>query len=291
MKGAQTSKRRRSRRYGGTFRRSYTEDTNSGGGFRSSSLLGKEDHPLRDNHMGFTSTDVRHGFIRKVYAIVFLQLALTFGLILPFAFSKTLRRISHKMSYLMLVFWCLSLVILIALACGPQSLRRKFPLNIGLLLCFTVLFALSIAFTIGAAYERYSGWIVVFAMVTTLAISALFTVFAMQTRIDMTRWGGILFLLFIAFYVLAVGWAIMAVVFVRDKETFNIMEIVVASLGVLVFIGLLMYDTQLLLGGNHKYAISPEDYVMGAIAIYLDIINIFLLLLRIFAAAKGLSDS
>ena len=42
----------------------------------------------------------------------------------------------------------------------------------------------------------------------------------------------------------------------------------------------------MMMGGNHKYSISPEEYIFAAIAIYLDILNIFLYILRILGAAK-----
>ena len=38
----------------------------------------------------------------------------------------------------------------------------------------------------------------------------------------------------------------------------------------------------MMIGGDHKYAISPEEYIFAALAIYLDIINIFMYLLRSF---------
>ena len=36
----------------------------------------------------------------------------------------------------------------------------------------------------------------------------------------------------------------------------------------------------MMIGGDHKYSISPEEYIFAALAIYLDIINIFMYLLR-----------
>ena len=38
--------------------------------------------------------------------------------------------------------------------------------------------------------------------------------------------------------------------------------------------------------GGHKFAISPEEYVFAAIAIYLDILNLFLNILMLMAIAK-----
>jgi len=37
----------------------------------------------------------------------------------------------------------------------------------------------------------------------------------------------------------------------------------------------LVFDTQLMLGGKHKYALSPEEYIFAALNLYLDIVNIF----------------
>lgn len=43
----------------------------------------------------------------------------------------------------------------------------------------------------------------------------------------------------------------------------------------------------MMMGGNHKYAMSPEEYILGAIALYLDIINLLLHILRILGASKN----
>ncbi|KAG2465125.1 PEX1 factor, partial [Polypterus senegalus] len=48
----------------------------------------------------------------------------------------------------------------------------------------------------------------------------------------------------------------------------------------------LVLDTQLMLGGKHKYSISPEEYIFAALNLYLDIINLFLFLLRIIGMSQ-----
>ena len=57
--------------------------------------------------------------------------------------------------------------------------------------------------------------------------------------------------------------------------------------GAVVFSLYLVYDTQLLMGGKHKYSISPEEYVFAALSIYLDVINIFLYILMIVGGARS----
>jgi len=71
-------------------------------------------------------------------------------------------------------------------------------------------------------------------------------------------------------------------IFIRTK----IMHIIYASLGAGIFAMYLVFDTQIMMGGKHKYSISPEDYIMAALNLYVDIINLFLMILRLVGAAK-----
>ena len=57
--------------------------------------------------------------------------------------------------------------------------------------------------------------------------------------------------------------------------------------GALVFMVYIVYDTQLMIGGKHKYSLDPEEYVFAALNLYLDIINLFLYLLSIIGASKN----
>ncbi|KAI8425983.1 hypothetical protein MSG28_004967 [Choristoneura fumiferana] len=50
------------------------------------------------------------------------------------------------------------------------------------------------------------------------------------------------------------------------------LRLVYTAVGVLIMCVYLVYDTQLMIGGKHRYAISPEEYVFAALNIYLDII-------------------
>lgn len=66
----------------------------------------------------------------------------------------------------------------------------------------------------------------------------------------------------------------------------KIMTLVYSSIGALLFSVYLIYDTQLMMGGNHKYSISPEEYIFAALNIYLDVVNIFLYILTIIGASR-----
>lgn len=48
----------------------------------------------------------------------------------------------------------------------------------------------------------------------------------------------------------------------------------------------MVYDVQLIMGGR-KYELSEEEYVFGALILYVDIINLFLILLYLFGGSSN----
>ena len=48
----------------------------------------------------------------------------------------------------------------------------------------------------------------------------------------------------------------------------------------------IVYDTQVMLGGKHKYAISVDEHIFAALNLYLDIINLLLYILQILGGSK-----
>lgn len=65
------------------------------------------------------------------------------------------------------------------------------------------------------------------------------------------------------------------------------MTLIYSSCGAILFSIYLIYDTQMMMGGKHKYSISPEEYIFGALTLYLDIINIFIYILSIIGSSKN----
>jgi protein lifeguard len=90
--------------------------------------------------------------------------------------------------------------------------------------------------------------------------------------------GSILFIGVIILFILG----IFAIIF-RDRT----LTIVYASIGAFLFCVYLVYDIQLMMGGKHKYSISPEEYIFAALNLYLDIVNIFIYILMIIGAARN----
>ena len=65
----------------------------------------------------------------------------------------------------------------------------------------------------------------------------------------------------------------------------SMLDFAISAIGVLIFVGLTAYDTQKIKEGyneGHGAEVLQKTAVMGALSLYLDFINLFLMLLRLF---------
>ena len=96
---------------------------------------------------------------------------------------------------------------------------------------------------------------VLLAMAITVAVVVVLTIFACQTKWDFTGAGPYLLaalLIFFVFFMIAGIW-------LRFNKVYNL---IYACIGVLLFSALLIYNTQMIVGGkNRKNQLSEDDYV------------------------------
>lgn len=65
----------------------------------------------------------------------------------------------------------------------------------------------------------------------------------------------------------------------------DILYLFYCTLGIFVYGVYLLIDTQLICGG-HTWQLSEEDYILGALILYMDIIILFLKILSLLAAKR-----
>jgi protein lifeguard len=173
------------------------------------------------------------------------------------------------------LFWIAVAVMfgtMLAMACCG-SVRRKAPMNF----VFLALFTLAESFLMATAASTYRAEEVVLAVGITAAVCLGLTLFAFQTRWDFTVLGGALF----AAALVLMLFGIISMFFPGKTIT-----LVYASAGAFIFSLYLIYDTQMMMGGKHKYSISPEEYIFAALNLYLDIVQIFMHILTIIGATR-----
>ncbi|KAK7092850.1 protein lifeguard 3-like [Littorina saxatilis] len=225
----------------------------------------------------FSDTSIRHAFIRKVYLILTSQLLITFALIATFMFVEPLKEYVQKHIWVSIFALMVFMGTFFTLAC-VESCRRNYPNNYILLLIFTLAMGTFAAITA----STYDVLVVLIAVGITAFITFSLTLFAMQTKIDFTLCSGVLFVCVIVLIGFGLVVSIANFLFGFNK----ILIMVYSALSALLFSVFLVYDTQLILGGRREQ-LSEEEYVLAAMNLYVDIMYLFLDMLRLVGFAMG----
>ncbi|KAM3607398.1 uncharacterized protein V6R79_007158 [Siganus canaliculatus] len=220
------------------------------------------------------STSIRHAFIRKVYLILAAQLGITFSVVAVFTFVDPVRLFVIKYPGIYWASFVVYFVVYCILICCKEP-RRRFPWNLVLLGVFT----LALSYMCGTISSYYETKAVFLAMGITAIVCIAVTIFCFQTKVDFTSCGG--FLCIAAVLLMIVGIVTAVVLSVQYVPWLHMLY---AAIGAIVYTLFLVYNTQLLIG-NRELAISPEEYVYGALSLYIDIVHIFLFILQISGAA------
>ncbi|KAL7735649.1 hypothetical protein ACLKA6_002535 [Drosophila palustris] len=231
-----------------------------------------DDPEGQPKNFSFDDQSIRRGFIRKVYMILMGQLLVTFGAVALFVYHEGTKLFVANHRWLVWVALGVLIVTMLCMACC-EGVRRQTPTNF----IFLGIFTIAQSFLLGVTATRYAPTEVLMALGLTAAVCLALTIFAMQTKIDFTMMGGILLACMVVFMIFGI-----VAIFFKGK----IITLVYASFGALLFSVYLIYDTQLMMGGDHKYSISPEEYIFAALNLYLDIVNIFIYILTIIGASR-----
>eukprot|EP00416_Gambierdiscus_australes_P028585 CAMPEP_0171088478 /NCGR_PEP_ID=MMETSP0766_2-20121228/20807_1 /TAXON_ID=439317 /ORGANISM="Gambierdiscus australes, Strain CAWD 149" /LENGTH=265 /DNA_ID=CAMNT_0011546281 /DNA_START=14 /DNA_END=811 /DNA_ORIENTATION=+ len=220
--------------------------------------------------------DIRSGFIRKVYAILSVQLAVTFAIAFYMNLNLTPRWVAENtLFFYMASFGTLGLTLGVSCCCA--SAMRTFPTNYIFLGAIT----LGMATMVGFSTVMYTTDSVLLALATTTAVFFVLTAYACLTKTDFTGMGPYLFAGLMALSMF--GFMMMLWSFFTGAPLMGTtMHKVYACGGVLLFVLYIIYDTQLIVGGTHKkHQFSVDDYAFAALNLYLDIVNLFMFLLEL----------
>ncbi|XP_066332911.1 protein LIFEGUARD 2-like [Miscanthus floridulus] len=213
------------------------------------------------------SPQLRWAFIRKVYAIVCLQLLLTVavaatvnlvGAIGDFFRSRTMGAIAATIA--VIIFPILVMIPMIIY-------RKRHPVNLVLLALFTV----GISFAVGLSCLSAKGPVILEAVVITMVVVlglTAYTFWAAKQGYDFEFLGPFL----VAALLILMLFGLVRILFPLGKTG----TMVYGCIAALVFSGFIIYDTDNLI---KRY--SYDEYVAAAIELYLDIINLFQAILAV----------
>lgn len=169
-------------------------------------------------------------------------------------------------------FWIL-FIVEIGLLFALQWKKRESPLNLILLFGFTFCSGLTLTPLLISVLALPTGAIIIaqaFAL-TTVAFGAL-SIFAMNTKKDFTTMGKALFIVLIVIVA-----ASLLNIFIKS----DIISLAISSIAAILFSFYILYDTQNIIRGNY------ETPIEGAVALYLDFVNLFVSLLNILRSLNN----
>ncbi|CAI2172479.1 2500_t:CDS:2 [Funneliformis geosporum] len=203
---------------------------------------------------------VRLAFMRKVYSILFAQLFLSTFTAGFMIYNKNLKDWVQTNTWAFFVAFFASFVFILLLAWK----RRSYPLNYVFLTGFTLLES----YTVGTAVTFYDQELVLQALIMTTGIFVGLTLFTFQSKWDFSG---------MAPYLFGGLWIVIIVGFVAIFLPFNrTFDLILAIGTALLFCGFIIYDTF-----NIMNRLSPEEYIVASVDLYLDFVNLFLAILRI----------
>ena len=211
--------------------------------------------------------------IRKVYVWMCLALLITAGTAYRVANSEELLRIifSSKLSFFGIIIAQFAIVWFLSARIKTLSMTTA-----------TILFALYsvlMGVTMSCIFIAYTQSSIASTFFITAGTFAVMSIYGFTTKKDLTSWGNLLFMALVGLIIA------MTVNFFMKS---SMMDLVISCIGVLVFVGLTAYDTQKIkaLMNQENTEENQKKAIIGSLMLYLDFINLFMFLLRIFGRRR-----
>ena len=230
--------------------------------------------PTKINYTKSKSRTNTSSFIANVFSLMFTALIISGISAVWFASDEMKNYIISYEGGLTTFGWITTLApigLVLLIGFGFNKYSVKFLL--GIFILYSTLTGISLS-TIFAIYSTSS-------ISTTFFISALtFGVMALTgytTKTDLTKIGSLLIMGLVGIVIASI---------VNMFIGSSLMDYIISIIGVLVFTGLTAYDVQKIKNIGNQIDQGSETaqkmMVLGALTLYLDFINLFLMLLRLF---------
>lgn len=218
---------------------------------------------------------VQQAFLSRVYGWMMLGLLLTAGTALYTVSNEALLQIvfGSKLTFYGLVFAQLGMVVYLSVR--VQKMRSATA--IGVFLAYSVLTGV----TLSSIFLLYTAGSIASTFLTAALMFGAMAAYGYFTKRDLTGVGSFMMMGLVGMVI-----ASLVNLFIGSENV----SWIVSFIGVIVFTGLTAYDTQkmkamayVMTEGNEA---AVKGAILGALTLYLDFINLFLSLLRLFGDRK-----
>ena len=215
-------------------------------------------------------------FFQRIYAWMCAGLALTAGVAFVLSTSE------GWITFLIRNQWALWVAVIVQLGLVFYLSARINNLALGTARSLFMAYAAVTGLTFSVLLLVYPSYAFIKAFVCTAGIYGAMALYGVLTKRSLEAWGSFLFM-----GVIGIILASVVNMFVKSGP----LDMTICIIGVLIFAGLTAYDHQKLrvqyfalqnVGGFDAAEVEGRAVIMGALTLYLDFINLFLMLLRLF---------
>ena len=214
-----------------------------------------------------------------------VYLWMTLGLVVTTAVSFYVVTNEAILSFVFGSVWVLLLLFVAQIGLVIALVRALPKLSTGAALGLFFAYAALNGVTLSAILLAYDLGVVTMAFGVTAVIFILLTIVGLTTKQDLTKWGPILF-----FALIGLILGTLVNMFLRSST----LDYIITYAGILIFMGLIVYDTKTIKQMTYQAASQSGDIqavvgrisVLGALKLYLDFINLFLYILRLFGRRR-----
>ena len=222
-----------------------------------------------------------NALMKNVYLWMILGLAITAGVSFATANNKPLLRFVLLNPLVTIAVFIAQIVLVVMLSSRVERLSTGSA--IGIFIGYSALTGL----TLSSIFIAYTGTSIALAFVSAIAVFAGGAIYGAVTKKSLKSWGGYLTM---GLFGMIIASLISLFLSPAGYAGFNL---VISAIGVVLFTGLTAWDSQRIADMNAMYGqdMTSEELtkigILGALDLYLDFINIFLYLVRLF----GRSDN
>lgn len=219
--------------------------------------------------------EAARGFMANVFGWMFVGLGITAGLAAYFASQNNMVQYvqDHPAAIWIVIIAQLGLVLFLV-----AGMNRMSSTTARVVFC---LYAATLGFTFSLIFEMYTTASIATTFVTAAGMFGGAALFGFVTKRDLSMVGQVCLLLIIGVFI-----ALIVNLFVGSQTV----DLVISLIGVLVFTALTAYDLQkikqIAAQATGDGEAERKAAIFGALALYLDFVNIFLFLLRFTGNAR-----
>ena len=214
-------------------------------------------------------------FMLRVYNWMTTGLGITGFVAYAVAYTPSLTAILFNNPFLPIVLIIAQLGLVFWLASRVMQMSVQKAMGVFLL------YATLTGITFSVVFLAYTAASITSTFLVTAGTFGAMSFYGYTTRKDLTSWGSF-------FFMGLIGIIIASVVNIFLQS--SLMYWVITYVGVLIFVGLTAYDTQKIkemnILGNEGTDEDTKEAIRGSLSLYLDFINLFLMLLRIMGGRR-----